>query len=207
MPAKRKAAKTEQQIQLSRLQEQEYKIRIVGQTPVIPHRWSEKAKRMMPGHPEREIETKKGVRKPKEEADACLYKLPDGRLGLPATSIKAAMVSACRFFEKPSMTEAKLLFFVVGEHSDDGQLVAVKGKTRMREDTPRNANGSADLRYRYEIWPWSAEVRVKFVSSSISAESIVAILDAAGRVGVGDWRPGAPKSHTGTYGTWKVETK
>jgi hypothetical protein len=157
---------------------------------------------MMPGHPAADRMSKKGVRQPEEEAEACVYRASDGRPAMPATAFKAAMVSACRFFDKPSMTEAKLLFFVEGEGED--QLVAFDGEQRLREDTPRNANGGADLRYRYAFFPWSATLRVRFTPSSISPSSVLALVDAAGRVGVGDWRPGAPKSHTGTFGTFRV---
>lgn len=195
-------------IELRRLEERRLPILIEGVSPVIPHKWSEKAKRMMPGYVD--IETgkapdkmdKKGDRTPKQEAEACVYRLPNGKPGLPATAFKAAMVSACRFFEKPSMTEARLLLYVEGDGPD--QLVEFEGTPTLREDTPRNANGGADLRYRYAFFPWKAKVSVRFVPSSISPESVLALLDAAGRVGVGDWRPGSPKSATGTFGTFRV---
>ncbi len=197
-------------ITLTRIKDSVLDLTIEGLTPVIPHRWSEKSKRMMPGWVD--IETgkpadkmaKKGDRNAKEEAESCVYRLTDNRPGLPATAIKAAMVSACRFFDKPSMTEAKLLFFVEGEGPD--QLVPFEHDEPpiLREDTPRNANGGADLRYRYAFFPWRASVRIRFPETNISPDSIVALLDRAGRVGVGDWRPGSPKSSTGTFGQFYV---
>lgn len=202
MPARKSNSNNDDIINLQRLGEQVRAVEITGVTPVIPHKWSEKSIRMMPGHPERDTMNKKGIRTAEEEAEACVYRLPDGRPGIPATAFKAALVSACRFFDKPSMTEAKLLFFVEGEGPD--QLVPIEGTPILREDTPRNANGSADLRYRYAFDQWRATVTIRFVPSCISAASIVALLDAAGRVGVGDWRPGSPKSHTGTFGQFRV---
>jgi hypothetical protein len=197
-------------ITLVRLQDQRVELDIEGLSPVIPHQWSEKAKRMMPGYVDPltgnrpDTMEKKGDRTPRQEAEACVYRLEDGRPAIPATAFKAAMVSACRFFEKPTMTEAKLLFFVEGEGPD--QLVAFEheGDPVLREDLARNANGGADLRYRHSFFPWRATLRIRFVPSSISEGSVVALVDAAGRVGVGDWRPGAPKSATGTFGTWRV---
>jgi hypothetical protein len=204
MVAKKKDTGT---IELTRLSEQELEIPIVGTAPVIPHKWSEKSIRMMPGHPEKEkVKTKKEDRDPETEADACLYKLKGNRLAIPATAFKAAMVGACRFFEKPSMVEAKQMFFVVGEVDESGdQLVPITGEKTLREDTPRNSNGNADLRYRYAIKNWTATLNVRFVPEIISPESIVSLVDAAGRGGVGDWRPSAPKSYTGTFGTWRVD--
>jgi len=193
-------------IVLQRLNDVFVDLEIKGVTPVIPHKWSEKAKSMMPGHPDAEgVKKKKGVRKPEEEAEACVYRLPDGSPGMPATAFKAAIIGACRFFDKPSMTEAKLLVFVEGIGPD--QLVPIEGKPILREDTPRNANGSADLRYRYAFENWSATIRVRYVPTSITVESVVTLVDAAGRGGIGDWRPSAPKSSTGTFGTWRVATQ
>ena len=203
--AKKKVKKDEPNgvIELRRLEETEVDISIEGVTPVIPHKWSEKAKAMMPGHPQRDsLKSKKEVRDPEEEAEACVYRLEDGRPGIPAVAFKAAMVGACRFFSAPSMVEAKLLLFVVGEGPD--QLVPIEGEPVLREDTTRLPNGNADLRYRYAFHNWKATIRVRFVPQLLSENSIAALVDAAGRVGVGDWRPSAPKSYTGTFGTWHI---
>jgi len=193
-------------IVLKRLKDAIIVIPIVGLTPVIPHRWSEKSKRAMPGHPKGKTEAeKKGKRNPKREAEGCLYQL-DGQLALPATAFKAAIVGACRFYVEPSMVEAKQLIFVEGAGPE--QLVPIQGTKHLREDTPRNAGGNADLRYRYAIDGWSARLRIHYLASRITRESIIHLVDAAGRGGVGDWRPSAPKSKTGTFGTWRVdETK
>jgi hypothetical protein len=201
--AKKKQAETVGTIELSRLRDSILEVPIIGLTPVIPHKWSEKAKRMMPGHPDADPNKPKGKRQPKEEAEACLYKLGKS-LAMPATAFKAAIVGACRFFDKPTMVEAKQLLFIEGEGPE--QLVKISGdKGEPQEDTPRNANGSADLRYRYYISGWAAKLRVRYVPSRITRESVVTLVDAAGRGGVGDWRPSAPKSFTGTFGTFRLD--
>ncbi len=191
-------------IELTRLQEATIKVAIVGLSPLIPHQWSEKAKRAMPGHPDKPAKETKKAHDPKAEAEACLYRIGK-HLAMPATAFKAAVVDACRFFDKPSMVEAKQLLFVQGEGAQ--QLVKIKGETELHEDTPRNANGNPDLRYRYYILGWSAVLQIRYVPTLISQESIVALVDAAGRGGVGDWRPSSPKSKTGTFGTWRVDVK
>lgn len=193
-------------IELRRLVDSTVALEIEGETPYIPHRWSEKAKAMMPGHPDRpELRGPKGDREPEEEAEACVYRFPDGRPGIPATAIKAAMVGACRLFEGVTMIEAKLKFHVVGEGPD--QLIPFTGEPRLREDTPRNSNGGADLRYRYAFDNWRATITINFITGQLSENSIVALLDAAGRGGIGDWRPSAPKSATGTFGKFRVVTE
>lgn len=194
-------------IQLTRLTDAIIEVPIKGITPLIPHNWSEKARRTMPGHPDAPDEkVPKGKRQPEIEADGCLYYIDDERLGMPATAFKAALVGACRFFEKPSMVEAKVLLFVEGEGPK--QLVPIEYKTKeLHEDMPRNANGGTDLRYRYYLVEWTATLRIRYVPALISRESILALADAAGRGGVGDWRASAPKSHTGTYGTWRIDDR
>ena len=197
-------------IQLKRLEQAEQTFKIEGLTPVIPHRWAEKSKRLMrekqmnPGA----VRVKKEAKDPEAEAmDSCYWLPPlegssESRPALPATAFKAAMVHACRLFEGISMVQAKSLFYVVGE--SDEQLVPIEGVVRQREDTPRNASGVADLRYRLQFNDWKASITVRFTKAAISAESIAALLDAGGRGGVGDWRPSSPKSATGTYGQFKV---
>jgi len=202
---------TNSTIELTRLVETTSVIPIDGLTPIIPHKWSEKAKRMMPGHPDRDsVKGKKEQRKPEEEATACLYTFKKGKkivLGMPATAFKAAMVGACRFFDKPSMVEAKQMLFVEPDGFDDEGTPLVEivaGSKTLREDTPRLPGGTSDLRYRYCLSDWTASLRVTFVPMIITTNSVMSLVDAAGRGGIGDWRPSAPKSMTGTFGTWRV---
>lgn len=176
---------------------------VEGVSPVIVHKWSEKAKRLM-RHAQSGAEEKL-VREPKipeEEAEASLYRLEDGRPGLPATAFKAAIVGAARLFSGLTMVTLKSGIFVEGDGAE--QLVPIEGAMQLREDMPRNANGNADLRYRYQFWPWSAVLRVVYLPTLMDAESVLALVDAAGNGGVGDWRPAAPKSMTGTFGRFQV---
>jgi hypothetical protein len=194
-------------IQLVRLNRVRANIWIVGTAPLIMHKWSEKALASMPGAPGTSgPKPKKGLREPEEEATACLYTFPDGGIGFPATGFKAATIGACRLFDKPSMVEAKQLIFVEGELSGTDQLVRIfyRGEPTLRTDAPRLANGGTDLRYRYQFYPWWACLKVHFIPTSISEPSIIALVDAAGLGGVGEWRPSSPRSSTGTYGTFRV---
>lgn len=205
----------ENAIELRRLEEGVVTATIEGITPVIPHRWSEKAIRMM-AEKQAGQSMKGKLREPKdpeqEAHDSCYWiDVEDEggcgivtKAGIPATAFKAAMVGACRFFDGLTMTQAKLLFYVEGIGKD--QLVPIEGKGEMRTDTPRNATGVADLRYRYAFFPWSARLNVRFLPSVITHDSVLALLDAGGKGGVGDWRPSAPKSATGTFGQFRVIT-
>ena len=195
-------------ITLHRLEDNEISIPVLGLSPLIPHRWSEKAKTMMLDKQQAEGRTpraKKAPKDPKAEAHAATYWLDDGTPGMPATAFKAAMVDACRFFDAVTMTDIRRMLYVVGTpNQNDELLVPIFGELSFHEDTPRNATGVADLRYRNYIWPWRTVLTVRFPPTVISAESILALVDAGGRSGVGDWRPSSPKSNTGTHGTFRV---
>jgi hypothetical protein len=203
-------------IELRRIEDMTLQADIVGVTPVIPHRWSEKSLRMMRDKQMSATSAPRARKEPKnpeEEAhDSCYWldvKDDDGNVSkkgaVPATAFKAAMVGACRFYEGITMTQAKLLFYVEGEGVD--QLVPIEGEPTQREDTPRNSGGTADLRYRMQFWPWSTRLRIHFLPSMIGPDSVYALLDAAGKGGVGDWRPSSPKSATGTYGQFRLVTE
>lgn len=199
------AQSAESAIRLEPLQLITAEVPIIGVTPVIPHKWSEKALRMMREKQSgKATRAKKEAKMPEEEAEASTYRLPDGRPGMPATAFKAAIVDSVRFFEGLTMVQAKVSFFVEGVGPD--QLVAIESPNEpvLREDTPRNATGVADLRYRYMYEPWSAVLPITFLENMMDLGSLLALVNAAGNGGIGDWRPSAPKSKTGTYGRFRV---
>lgn len=200
-------------IKLVRIQMVTIQVPIRGITPCIPHRWSEKSKRMMLEAMQTvgaKAKAPKAAKDPEREAHDACYWMADGRPAVLAVAFKGAIVGACRMFTGITMAQTRQMVFVNGEAAigSDGLsdvLVALNGETQMREDTPRNSNGGVDLRYRTQVWPWTAELSVSFPKGRIDAESVVALIDAAGQCsGVGDWRPGAPKSNTGTYGRFEV---
>lgn len=189
---------------LKPLLETHLEIPIIGVSPLIPHKWSEKSLQMMRdkqfGVP---TSSARPPKNPEEEAHQSCYWIKQGQPGMPATAFKAAIVGAARFFDNISMVESKQIFYVVGQGMD--QLVPIEGEYEQFEATPRNQTGVPDLRYRMRIFPWRANLQVRFVASRITQESVYAMVDAAGRGGVGDWRPSAPKSLTGSFGTWRVD--
>ena len=70
----------------------------------------------------------------------------------------------------------------------------------MREDIVRLPNGSADLRFRGEMFPWSADLSIRYNAGIITPEQVINLVNLAGfHVGVGEWRPGSPKK-TGSFG-------
>lgn len=190
-------------VTIQRLEKRRAIIPIVGETELIVHQFSEKEKLKMRELQQQKTRKRREPKDPAAEYEASLYVLEDGRYGFPAVGFKSAIVSGARFFEGITMTAMKLAVRVIGEGED--QLVPIVGEPRMREDMVRLATGVADLRYRAGFKEWSAEVHVLYSPNLITLESLVNLTNAGGMSGVGEWRPSAPKSMTGIYGTFKVE--
>jgi len=192
-------------LQINKIGTEMIRVPIVGLTPLIVSKFSEKAKQKM-------LDAQQGRKSPKEhrnpqaDYDESLYRLVDG-YGFPAVAFKLATVSAARFYGKDVSMKSLLQFmFFQGELSDiEGQvLVRINGEPKMREDYVRLAGPSrgADLRYRAEFRDWSATLSVRYVTSSLSRESVISLIDAGGMgVGVGEWRP----ERKGDFGTYEVD--
>lgn len=196
-------ATEEPQVRIKRLDRVTFEVPVRGTTPLIVNRWSEKAKEMMLAAQQTKARTKKDPKDPVANFEASRYRFADGRDGFPAPGFKAAIVHAARLFDGITQVLVKQTVTVIGEGSD--QLVPLTfGEITMREDTPRNASGVADLRYRAQFWPWSAVLHVRTIAGQFDLESVLALADAAGIGGVGEWRPTSPKSATGTFGTFEV---
>jgi hypothetical protein len=170
-------------------------IPIEGTAPLIQNRFSEKARQMMLDHQQGHA-TEREPKNPDALFEAAQYRLPGDRYGHPAVAFKSAVVGGARFFRgsKITMTGLKVALFVKGEGAD--MLVAIDGVPKMREDPVRNATGVADLRYRPVYWPWTATLQIVYIRNQFSLDSLIALVDAGGNVGVGEWRP--------EFGTFKV---
>ena len=185
-----------QGIALPPIQIQTIMLTLVGDSPLIVHAWSEKAKRAMLEKQQKKATKAKEVRDPEAEIEACFYRTESGEYGFPAIGVKAAMVSACRFVDA-KMTVARGAFHI------DAEMLPVIGSPRPREDMVRIGMGTADLRYRPEFPDWKIPVSIKFNAGVMSAEQVANLLDAAGfGVGIGEWRP----ERNGSYGRFHVGT-
>lgn len=196
-------------VEIRRLDRVTYDVDIVGVTPLIVNRWSEKAREMMLAKQQTSARTKKEPKDPVANFEASKYRLDDGTDGFPATAFKAAIVHAGRLFDGITQVSLKQTVLVLGDGRDSrgDELVRLEyDDCIMREDTPRNATGVADLRYRAQYNGWKATIHVRTIAGQYDLSSIYALVDAAGIGGVGEWRPTAPKSATGTYGTFEVVT-
>lgn len=178
-------------------------IPIVGTSPLIINRFSEKAKRQLLD----KAQGRKSPREPKDpeaEYQAAFYRFEDGGYGIPAIAFKSATVGGARFFGQITMTALKQFLFFRGEVGLDGQQLArIVGEPKMREDVVRIGKGTGtELRYRPEFLDWSTTLEVVYVRASLTKGSVLSLIDAGGLgVGVGEWRP----ERDGTFGTYMID--
>lgn len=201
------------------------KIRIVGDSSLIVHAWSEKARKEM-------LQAQQGVKKvkvegrraknPYGEVAEALYWM-DGkpeiayedwneenlaqyaataRFGFPSCAIKAAAVSAAyRSGATKDKVSARSVFQIYGEGGSE--LVEIKSflpkgtpKFNPREDSVRIGMGTADLRYRPEFENWYADVLVTYNANLCDLDTIINLIALGGdQCGLGEWRIEKGGSH------------
>lgn len=200
-------------------------IKIIGDTPLIVHAWSEKAKKMMLEAQMKTTKTKaKDIRNPFDEFIQSMYWLTEvpestpeafeeaikkgARFGFPLTGIKQGANSAAyRQGWVKNQMELRGSYFLKPAHDISGfgdmaEIISPEPPV-MREDMVRIGNGSADLRYRGEFRNWSMEFIMEYnASGNMTIEQILNCIDAGGFVcGIGEWRP----EKDGDYGRYHLE--
>jgi hypothetical protein len=185
-----------QEIVLPQLRLRTIKVTLVGDSPLISHKWSEKAMKMMLDKQMKKAKAGREAKNPKKDYEDSLYKMSGGKYGFPAIAFKAAAVNACSHVDGITKVVARGAFHIPLE------LVEIKGKPQPRKDIVRIDRGStADIRFRGEFKKWSCEVPIVFNENVISAEQIANLLNTAGfAIGVGEWRP----QKNGNFGMFHV---
>lgn len=202
------------------LETQEFLLTIVGDSPLIVHAWSEKAKKEMLDKQMQIATLGKQPKDPVQDFLTSMYHYPTGRTiteenlvrdgaefgivgptvncetGFPAIGVKASAVTAAvdaGMFK----TEARRAFHINAEY------VKIDGRPSMREDMVRIGQGTADLRYRAEYKNWRITFKITHNKRSMSAGQIANLFNLAGfGVGIGEWR----SEKDGDYGRFHVLT-
>ena len=170
-------------------------IAIRGTSPMVQHKFSEKARNTMVAIQEEGSQSRKGrKRDPKDfnaVYEAAKHVSTEGWCGIPASAFRNAMISACRIVGF-KMTLAKLSLFVDadGYGSDGTPLVKItKGEPVQHLAPARNANGSTDIRCRPMWHEWEAKLRLRWDGDQFSPTDIANLLSRVGaQVGIGEGR-------------------
>lgn len=194
---KTKPAKpTDTPMTLPKMNIQIFQLTLIGDSSLICHRWSEKAKKEMRDKQQKRAKEVRAAKDPQKDYEESMYTHPDGGYGFPSVAFKASAVDACSQIESVTKVEARGAFHIPGE------LVKIEGVPTMREDMVRVGMGTADLRYRGEFKEWKCTITIRHNANVLSAEQIVNLFNHAGfAVGVGEWRP----QKDGSHGMFHVE--
>lgn len=188
-------------------------VTIVGSTPLVLHKFSQKVRDTIQATQEAGSQSRKGktrvARDFEENFQNARHISRDGWDGIPASAFRNSMISACRTVGY-KMTVAKMSLFVVADgYDEDGT-----GLVRITKGTPhcdirpgRNANGGIDLRAR-PMWQegWQARLTIRWDSDQFSASDVINLLSRAGmQVGVGEGRPDSKMSAGCGWGEFSIE--
>lgn len=190
-------------------------ILIRGTAPLVMHKFSSKAQAMIVATQEAGSVARKGKKRdPKDFSEvyhsarhiaAAQY---GGWDGIPASSFRNAMISACRLAGF-RMTLAKLSLFTVADgFEDDGTpLVKItKGAPEMHLGMARNQTGVIDVRARPMWQPgWEAKPTFRWDADQFSANDIANLLSRVGeQVGLCEGRPDSRMSSGCGWGVFEL---
>lgn len=170
-------------------------LEVEGTADLIQNRFSQKAvEEMLRKHMGISVQREK--KKPREVLeDATIYNT-DRRVCVPPTAFKLAMIAAAGQLKGLKKTELKTALFVVG---NSVPITYREMLPRMDMTRLSGIGRTPDVRFRPSFQDWKARLTIQF-GDTLSVETVVDLLNRAGRVGVGEWRP----QRNGSHGTFKV---
>lgn len=197
---------------------QAFRLWLVGDTPLITHAWSEKAKKEMLQKQAKATRSGKEARDPEADFVSSLYEMGENAYGFPATGVKNAILSAAHKDKGLARTS------VMGALWLDADMVRTRpalssaicdmpliriwgGKPEMREDMVKIGSGLnkiANLAYRGQFTVWAMRVTGKFNPAVVTAEGLAFLIQEAGLAsGLGEWR----NERKGVFGSFHLASE
>ena len=178
-------------------------VQIVGISPMVQHKWSAKAIKMITDK-HAGIRTKnRDVRDPEQEFRDAAYVCEDGSFGFPSGGIKKCLINAAHKDMGLEKTLLRKSLFVRADDTVNNLLSLTTTDPVMRMDIVRVGAGSTDLRYRPEFREWSILLNLEIDADALTSDAVVSLIDRAGfGVGLGEMRP----EKDGENGRFRVDT-
>lgn len=183
------------------------KVPIIGDSPLICHAWSAKAKKMLLDKHMKKASAGKPAKDPWQDFCETLYWLDErpenpteadvvsARFGFPSIAFKSAAITAVTTIGSLTKVLARQCFHIQGE------FVEILGPPPSSRFDITRIGMTTDTRFRGEFDPWGAILSVQFNANVLSEEQVVSLFEAGGfGVGIGDWRP----ERDGVYGRFHV---
>jgi len=181
---------------------QPFHLWVVGDTPLITHAWSFKAKHEMLAKQVKATKAGKEQRDPQADFVSSLYEMGDGCYGFPVTGLKNCILSAAHKDKGIARSDVMKALFIsaemvrvrpalAGAVCDMPLLRIYGGDPEMREDMVKigGINKVANLAYRGQFTVWAMKVRGKFNPAVITAEALAFLIQEGGIAnGIGEWR-------------------
>jgi hypothetical protein len=202
------ATKKEAVLDIPKVKVKRFKVRIVGDSPVIVHAWSEKAKKeMLENQTGPKPKTPKEPRNPAGEFINSMYWLSGRPEELTMPAFEKAVKKGAKFgmpvsmFIKAAANGARHngaakfkneVFSKMWISGDAGEMATIKSDPPIcREDMVKIGAQTkvSYLRYRGEFRNWSVELNISYNANISSIEEIISFLNLGGfSAGVGEWR-------------------
>lgn len=193
---------------------------LVGDTPLITHAWSEKAKREMLSKQVKAPKAGKEARDPHADFVSSLYEMGKDKngndaYGFPVTGIKNCILSAAHKDKGIARSATMASLWLEAEMVRvrpalagaicDMPLVRIHGsKPEMREDMVRVGSGlnkTASLAYRAQFTTWAIKIRGRFNATALNEDQIAFLISEAGpSFGLGEWR----NERKGMFGAFHI---
>lgn len=197
-----------------------FRVWIVGETPLICHAWSHKAKLEMLQKQVKAIKPGKEARDPQQDFVDSLYVMEDKNgkpisYGFPVTGFKKAFLSVAHKDKGVARTATRQALWLdmemvrtrpaLSSAICDMPLIRIHGSPpEMREDMGRIGSGltkTANLIYRAQFTTWAVRITGRYNPALLDTLKIVTLVADSGiATGVGEWR----NEKDGVFGGYRI---
>lgn len=198
---KKKAAKKVKEqggevVNLQKLNTKRVVVSLWGTSPLIMHKWSEKAKKQMLDKQMKIATQGREAKDPERDFRESIHMDEHGLPVFPSVGVKASAVDAAKAlnFMKTNLRQAF--------HINDEYVPIFGSEPAMREDMVR-IQQTSDIRYRAEFKTWATTFECVLNVNLLSVDQLFNLFDAAGfGIGLGEWRP----AKNGQMGRYQIAT-
>jgi hypothetical protein len=201
---------------------QKFSVWIVGDTPLITHAWSQKAKLEMLQKQVKATKGGKEIRDPQADFVSSLYEMGgggDGKIfGFPATGVKNSIISAGHKDKGIPRTQVMGALWIDADMVRvrpalagaicDMPLIRIYGSPpEQREDMVKIGSGLnkvANLAYRGQFTIWAMKITGNYNKNILTDEALAFLIEESGRSsGLGEWR----NERKGMFGAYHLATR
>lgn len=165
-------------------------VTIEGTSPLIQHKWAEKALEEMRAKHAGKKTKNRDIRDPEDEAKNAMYTTDDGQPGIPLLALKSALIGAAHKDIGIEKTLVRKAIFLMGGGVNMVIPLSEFSPPKIREDYVRVGMGGTDLRYRPQFDHWKVIIQIEYDSDLLQPADILNLINRAGfGIGICEWRP------------------